>query len=448
MTQGLYSAVSGVRANQTRMNVIANNIANVNTLGFKSSLANFATVFAKTISGGTPPNGLLGGTNPRQVGSGVVVSEIASNWAQGGTQFTGRNTDLMIQGDGFFAVERVDTNNGNASTDFYLTRAGNFTLDSDGNMVTSAGNRLRGSSQVNGNVTATLGRVQVPLEFLVTKSLDANSEVHDILYSPVGTTAGTIAADFNTSFGYDPTDLGADGVSGTADGSDTGEAGWSLSTVTVELRSFSIGSDGSLTATYSNGDQITVRTNQASIQAADAAGDPTLIRREIVHRPYEGGDYAAGNFQTGDNDQGDGDAATVADDGSVANLSGTGMVAQNNARAVFTGGLGDPANWPPGFDPMEGMQMQLQMATVTNPAGLIYEGANNFLQGANSGDISFGTPGNGSRGSLLAGALESSNVDIAGEFTTMMVTQRAIEAASRVIRAQSEVLQTIINNTV
>ena len=309
------------------------------------------------------------------------------------------------------------------------TRAGNFTRDSDGNLVTSAGNRLRGSSQVNGNLTETLGRAQVPLEFLVTKALDENGNVQDILYSPVGTDAVTITADFNSVHGYDPTDP-----------LDANVANWQLSTVTVELRSFSIGTDGSLTATYSNGDQITVRTNDQSITDASTAGDPTLIRREIVHRPYEGGDYAAGDFQTGDNPYGDGDDAVGYSNG---------MTGQVNARAVFTGGLGsNPVGWPPGFDPMEGMQLQMQMATVTNPAGLLYDGANNYLQGANSGDINFGTPGNGSRGSILAGALESSNVDIAGEFTAMTVTQRGIEAASRVIRAQSEILQTIINNTV
>src|SRR5262249_51248688 len=154
MSQGMFSAVSGINANQAKLNVVSNNIANVNTLGFKSSSVNFATVFASTISGGTPPNRVVCGTNPQQAGKWALISEIASNFGQGGTQFTGRNTDMMINGDGFFAVERVDNNNGNNSTDFYLTRAGNFTLDSQGNLVTSSGNRLRGTSQVSGTSSA------------------------------------------------------------------------------------------------------------------------------------------------------------------------------------------------------------------------------------------------------------------------------------------------------
>lgn len=404
MSQGMFTAVSGIRANQTRLNVISNNVANVNTLGFKSSSANFATVFASTLSGGTAPNGVLGGTNPRQIGNGALVSEIASNFSQGGTQFTGRNTDLSINGDGFFAVERVDTNNGNNSTDYYLTRAGNFTLDSTGNLVTASGNRLRGSSQISGSGTATLGRIQVPTEFQITKEVDVNGSIQNVFYSPTGRSAANIATDYAASpFGAPP-------------------AGNSLSTVTVQLRSFSVGTDGSITATYSNGDQISVRTDAASVAAANAAGDPTLVRREIVHRPYEGGTYPASTFSASDNAYG-------------------GQVAQAVGQEVFTSGVSPT---PAGVNPMEGMQLQLQTASVINPAGLLYDGNNNFLQSANSGQTQFGVAGSGSRGNINAGALESSNVDLAGEFTNMIISQRGLEAASKVVRTQSEVMQTII----
>src|SRR4051812_16912270 len=125
MSTGMFAAVSGIRANQNRLNVISNNIANVNTLGFKSSNANFATVFSTTISGGSAPNGTLGGVNPIQLGNGALLSDIASNFSQGGTQYTGRNTDMMISGNGFFAVERIDPNSGSNSNDYSLTRAGN-----------------------------------------------------------------------------------------------------------------------------------------------------------------------------------------------------------------------------------------------------------------------------------------------------------------------------------
>jgi flagellar hook protein FlgE len=394
MTQGMFAAVSGIRANQTKLNVISNNIANVNTLGFKSSSANFATVFANTISGGTPPNGTIGGTNPRQIGNGTLVSEIASNFSQGGTSFTGRNTDLMINGEGFFAVERVDANSGNNSTDFFLTRAGNFTLDSTGNLVTSSGNRLRGTSQVSGSSTATLGRISIPTEFQITKDVDANNNVLATHFSPVGT---------DTSAGG-PIDL-------VIDPGATAQV-----TVTVQLQSFTVGTDGSIAAKYSNGDLITVRTNQATVTANPS--DPTQWRREIIHRTYEGGTFAASNVTATD----------------------TGTVDQVGATAVFDGGVGLAV----GGAGLEGMQLQLQTASVTNPAGLLYDGNNNFLTAANSGTTQFGTAGTGSRGPINSGALESSNVDLAGEFTSMVIAQRGVEAASKAVRTQSEVLQAII----
>jgi flagellar hook protein FlgE len=401
MGQGLYTAVSGIRANQTAMDVISNNIANVNTLGFKSSNANFATVYATTITGGSSPNGSLGGTNPMQVGNGALVSEIASNFGQGGTQFTGRSTDVMIQGNGFFAVERVDINNPADTTGYSLTRSGNFTLDQKGNLVTANGSRLLGTSQVSGTSTLTSGRVQLPTEFLVTKSADANGKTLNILYSPIGTPQATIASDFTTQFGALP-------------------AGATLSDpVTAQLSSFSIGTSGAITASYSNGDKISVRIDAASQAAAAAAGDPSLIRTEIVTQ--SGADTYASENITGTDSGGIGQVAT---------------------REVFTGGL---ATMPTGYDPMQGMQFQLETASVTNPNGLLYTGDSNFLPGANSGTTQFGTAGTGSRGGLTAGSLESSNVDLAGQFTNMIVAQRGLEAASKMVKAQSEVLQTIIN---
>jgi flagellar hook protein FlgE len=394
MTQGMFSAVSGIRANQTKLSVISNNIANVNTLGFKSSSANFATVFANTISGGTAPNGTLGGTNPKQMGNGTLVSEIASDFSQGGTQFTGRNTDLMINGDGFFAVQRIDINSGNSSTDFFLTRAGNFTLDSAGNLVTSSGDRLRGTSQVSGTSIDTLGLIQIPTEFQVTKDLDATGNILGTHFSPVGTSTAALGP------------IATDATAGTV----------TQNTITVQLQSFTIGSDGSIAAKYSNGDVITVRTDQSSVAANP--NDPSQWTREIIHRPYEGGTFAASNV-------------TATDSGGVD---------QVGATAVFDGGVGLPVSG----NGMQGMQLQLQMASVTNPAGLLYDGNNNFLTGANSGTTQFGVAGTGSRGSINAGALESSNVDLAGEFTNMIIAQRGLEAASKAVRAQSEIMQTII----
>jgi flagellar hook protein FlgE len=390
MTAGLFAAVSGVRANQTRINVISNNIANVNTVGFKSSSVNFATVFASTITGGNAPTGTLGGTNPKQLGSGVSVAEIPSNFNQGGTQFTGRNTDLMINGEGFFAVERVDSNLGTENSAFYLTRAGNFSLDSSGNLVSSSGNRVRGTSQLSGTDPTTLTSIKIPQEMLIVKDLDANGGIVGTHFAQVGTAGSDITAAMASS-------------------------ATSQNIAAVKLVNFSIGSDGAITATYSNGDRISVRTDVSTLSPTD----PTAARREIIHLPAEGGTFGA------DND-GNGSPSQATDGGIV-----------NQINEVFTA--------PTGGNALEGMQLQLQTATVTNPAGLMYDSNNNFLPGPNSGTTNFGVPANENRGNLQTGSLESSNVDLAAEFTSLIVAQRGLEAGSKVIRAQSEVMQSIIN---
>jgi flagellar hook protein FlgE len=126
MSSSLFTAVSGIKANQTNLSVISNNIANVNTTGFKSSTAQFAQLFANTITGGGAPTGTIGGTNPEQIGLGTTLSAINTNFAQGGNQYTGRPSDLMINGNGFFAVQQVNSNLGSSNTSYYLTRAGNW----------------------------------------------------------------------------------------------------------------------------------------------------------------------------------------------------------------------------------------------------------------------------------------------------------------------------------
>ncbi|SMB94013.1 flagellar hook protein FlgE [Thermanaeromonas toyohensis ToBE] len=136
MMRSLYSAVSGLRTHQTRMDVIGDNIANVNTVGFKKSAVTFKDVFYQTLRGGSAGTTELGGTNPQQVGLGVTLGSIDVIHTQGAAQITGNGTDLMIQGDGFF---RVSPDGG---TTIYYTRAGAFHFDNQGYLVTPDGMKV------------------------------------------------------------------------------------------------------------------------------------------------------------------------------------------------------------------------------------------------------------------------------------------------------------------
>ena len=133
MLKSLFSGVSGLQSHQVAMDVEANNIANVNTTGFKYSRANFSDLLSQTKSIATAAQGQLGGKNPVQVGLGSTVSSTTSVFSQGSIQNTDRNTDVAIKGEGFFIISP------DAGNSYKYTRAGNFKFDADGNFIDSNG---------------------------------------------------------------------------------------------------------------------------------------------------------------------------------------------------------------------------------------------------------------------------------------------------------------------
>ncbi|RIV17169.1 flagellar hook-basal body complex protein [Alicyclobacillaceae bacterium I2511] len=143
---GLFGAsVSGMDAFQTMMNVIGNNVANVNTTGYKTSQVNFADILSQTLANGSSGSTAgIGGTNPQQVGLGVKIAEITPNFSQGSLTQTGNSNDLAIDGNGLFAVS-PDANPTSPNQIFY-TRAGNFHVDNNGNLVTADGDYVLGTS--------------------------------------------------------------------------------------------------------------------------------------------------------------------------------------------------------------------------------------------------------------------------------------------------------------
>ncbi len=364
MGTGMYTAVSGIDANQTALNVISNNIANISTVSFKSSQADFQTLFSQTYSAGTTPTGNVGGTNPEQVGDGVALGDITQNFSQGGSQFTGRDTDFMIQGNGFFTVLEPNVATAGAGSGagaYYLTRAGNFTLDGSGDLVTADGNKVLGTATVNGDNPLTVTPVNIPNSFALFKEYNASNQV---LHTWIGVKG--VSAMPAPMFG------------GTVQEQD------------VTLQNFSLGVEGNVTATYSNGDRITVRT------------DPTSTnQREVMDLTSDGSTFSTSGSGT------------------------TGTVTVLNAA-------------------LTPQQFQLRMAIVGNPSGLLSEGSNNFGIAPNAGTVNLGIGSSNGVGQITGGALESSNVDVAKEFTNMMIAQRAIEANGKVVTTQSQVIQTLI----
>ncbi|MFP7445069.1 MULTISPECIES: flagellar basal body rod protein FlgG [Bacillus] len=138
MLRSMYSGISGMKNFQTKLDVIGNNIANVNTFGYKKGRVTFKDMVSQTVSGATAGGAGVGGINPKQVGLGSQMSSIDTVDTQGSLQTTGRILDIGIQGDGYFRVQK--------GTNSYYTRAGNFYFDNSGNMVTASGEQVLNSN--------------------------------------------------------------------------------------------------------------------------------------------------------------------------------------------------------------------------------------------------------------------------------------------------------------
>ena len=219
LTSTLFTGLSGLDVNQTRLNVVGNNIANVNTVAFKSSRVLFKPQFYVTDSGGAPPNDDFGGTNPSQRGLGAVVASIEKNFTPGAIEPTGRSTDMAIDGDGFFIVQGEEQR---------YTRDGSFSLNASNELVTASGEFVQGFGvDADGNVqTGRLQNIQIPLGTTTTAratqnvslegNLNANGDVASgasILTSQMLTTVGGLARPDGTTL---LTNLASSTAPGTA----------------------------------------------------------------------------------------------------------------------------------------------------------------------------------------------------------------------------------------
>lgn len=229
MLRSLYSGVSGLRGFQTKLDVIGNNIANVNTTGFKASRVLFQDILSQTVSGATGPAGNRGGTNPKQVGLGTGIGSIDTLFTPGSPMTTNVPSDVAIEGDGFFVVE-------DEAGQRYLTRAGNFYMDANRNLVTSNGLKVIGTDgqpiqlganpnqeikeftiQKNGTVSVTFddGTTLDPAPQIAVAKIDNPSglqKVGNSLYVPTANADSTIIDDAAL---HDQGNLSAPGEDGT-----------------------------------------------------------------------------------------------------------------------------------------------------------------------------------------------------------------------------------------
>ena len=386
MLRSLYSGISGLRAEQTMLDVTGNNIANVNTVGFKSSSVQFEDTLSQTISAAGLPTGAKGGINPNQVGLGVRVGGIATSMVQGSQQTTGNNMDEMISGDGYFVTKSSGEN--------LYTRNGAFHWDSQGRLSTADGGLVQGWSAMN-------GVIQTGLQ---PGTISISNQVSGAKQTTTATVAGNLpsGAKVGDSFERDITVYTADGSEKTLAATFTATAANSWD--------YSI-DDG--TGTPVTG---TLQTGGATVTATSGSTTPTIDGITVDLSKLSG--YAG--------------LTSVSITGQNGNKAGTLLATTMSADGTLTGTFSNGATVP---------LAKLAIGTFANPAGLERAGSSSLRQSINSGTAQLTAAGEGTAGDIVAGALEMSNVDLSQEFTNLIVAQRGFQANARIITTSDEILQ-------
>jgi flagellar hook protein FlgE len=416
----MFAGVSGLRTHQAYMDIVGNNIANVNTTGYKSSSAMFEDLLSQSLRGAGAPaaDASAGGTNPAQVGLGVKLGSVQMNFAQGASQLTGRSLDFAIQGDGLFVIDQ-------GGSRAYM-RAGSFSLDGNGNVVTPEGGFVLGwQASTTGvvNTNAGVTALKIPVGQTIAPVTTSNVSIGGNLPSDaaVGTTINTQPVIYNS--------LGTRvsiRVEFTKIANAAGQVNW-------EVRTYDPANNVLSGPTALNFD----------LQGERLSGNITLTQAQLNNIAGTNGTWGAGGITL------DLGAATDTDrvTGS-AGLNSIGFLGQDGSAvgSLVSFSVSDDGLISGVFSNGRTQALgQLAMAVFANPTGLEKAGNSLYRATVNSGEPQVGTAKTGGRGSLAGGTLEMSNVDLAAEFTNLIVAQRGFQANSRIISASDEILQDLVN---
>jgi flagellar hook protein FlgE len=437
MLRSLTAAIAGLKNQQTKMDVIGNNISNVNTVAFKSGRVTFKEGFAQALSSATRPNGETGGTDPVQVGLGSQIGSVDTMFTQGSLETTGNNTDLAIQGDSFFVVKK--------GAQSLYTRAGNFQLDANGNLVSGTdGFRVQGRMATNGKLSDMESDIKIPIGQIAP----ANP-----------TTKVTISGNIDASAGvFDK------GSATTLDALDPAQRALpqnegSFKDMTITVYD-SLGTKHDLkmvmwkTGTNSwdwkfdpSGMAITTPpgiTEVAGTHPIKFAADGTVdtsggfLPPQIKFSPSSGAndvtiDIDLGSGVNGLSQFAGSSNAVMRDQDGFGN--GTLQSYSIDATGTIVGSFTNGTTTTLG---------QIALADFNNPTGLERVGDNMYGVTPNSGAAILGYAGEGATSTIASGMLEESNVDLAREFTDMIVAQRGFQASGRVITTSDQMLQDLV----
>ena len=463
MLRSLFAGVSGLRNHQLRMDVIGNNIANVNTVGFKSGRVTFKEGFAQLLQGASRPPGDQGGVNPVQIGLGSLIGSVDQLFTQGNVETTGVNTDLAMQGNAFFVVRK--------GAETYYTRSGNFQLDAQGRMVSPTnGFIVQGKMAVDGVLNDTVQDIVLPFGQKVAAHATTKVTLAGNLNSsaPIFNTAdpdgaGPLVGGFGPDTRAVTANAGAftNGSIGMFDALGnkvdtklwmwkTGANTWNWQVDAATLPAgytLGAGTPGAAGVTGSfTFDPATALLTQSSITGGPNAGAGVSNPTITINGP--GGASMSVTMNLG---------AQVAGGGVTGTLTGLTQFA-GNGTAVLRDQDGYTSGQLQNFsidrlgvisgsftNGVNQTLAQIALADFNNPAGLLRIGDNMYATSGNSGGAVLGYALQGSQSFVTSGALEMSNVDLAQEFTNMIIAQRGFQANSKMVTTSDTMLEELVN---
>jgi flagellar hook protein FlgE len=420
MAVGSFAAgLSGLNSNAVYLQVIGNNLANVNTVGFKASTVTFMDLVSQTSQG---PGG-----NPMQVGLGVATGSISPVFSQGSVENTQESTNAAIQGEGFFVV--------NGPNGLAYTRAGNFSFDNSGALVTPDGYRVQGYTAIDP----------------ATGGIQTTGQMTDIVVSPSALRAPT-----PTTVMRSVTNLNASSAIGTTF---TSAIQVNDAIGASHVMTFTYTKTGADTWTYgltAQGEEVSGGTPNTPFSIPGASGTLTFgadgrlsaidgnlpADRAITTPSWANG--AQANTITWDLVDPNGAPALT----SYASASATSSVSQNGSAAGIVQNIGIVADGTIMATAQDGKSLaiaKIGLATFSNPKGLVKLGSNRYGESLAAGIPNMGPAQTGGRGTLVGNALEQSNVDLAREFTQMILAQRGYQANSKTITVSDELLVETLN---
>jgi flagellar hook protein FlgE len=394
MLRSLFSGVSGLKTNQTKMDVIGNNIANVNTYGFKGSRVTFRDMYYQTLSGSSNASGNMGGGNSSQIGYGTSVGSVDLLNTRSGFASTGQGMDCYINGEGYFVVKDGTGNE-------RLTQVGTFSFDGSGNLVDGQKNFVCGYP-----VKSITGKVSISgasVDFGKTNGTELNGYTLVVKHDDAGDTTPKVTADKAKKTITVTVKTGTDITKGTLQDALKDPTAWTWANDTT-----------------GNPAKPAGLVNEAA--TVDGAADPQIKNDKIADTsgmiaPVGNFDYTAAPVKIV-NPFGELTGVTIGADGTI-----TGQDTKGTIQIIG----------------------QIALANVPNPQALTLEGSSYFKAVNNTGTITYSSPGSKNVGALKTGGLEMSNVDLATEFSDMIMTQRGFQASSKIITVSDEMLEELVN---